>query len=88
LKWPLVTRERYAEQVKQAEALFVANQNMLVDLEFHKTSHSKLRALCNQLESKLRDCTQPPISSEDLAMTLKRLAFLQAENDALKAKHD
>jgi hypothetical protein len=39
---------------------------------------------CREIETKLADATTPPISSEDLGATLKRLSFLQAENEALR----
>lgn len=46
-----------------------------------------LRTYAKAMETRLKDLDEPPISSEDLAATLKRMSFLSSQNDALLAEN-
>ena len=55
-------------------------------LDASKASVANLRALCNELEGKLRDSTEPPCSSKDLKELRHLLSRLRTENEAYVAR--
>jgi hypothetical protein len=78
------TKEALADSMSNASQLFVEKAYMAETLETQRVSLANLRVLCNEQQTKLKDALEPPCSSEDLKQTLRRLAFLQTEVEALE----
>lgn len=72
--------------MKAGEA--IAHRLAACDLERIETkaNFAKLAALAKQLETKLQDCTNPPITTAELQKLTKRMAVLQTERDVLTEK--
>jgi flagellar biosynthesis chaperone FliJ len=51
-----------------------------------KKNFATLAALSRQLEEKLKDCTDPPITRKELQKLTKLVASLRAERDGLQGK--
>ena len=66
----------------------VAHRLAACDLERKeaKANFAKLAALSRALETKLRDCEDPPITRKELEKLTKLVAVLRSENEGLK-KH-
>jgi septal ring factor EnvC (AmiA/AmiB activator) len=64
----------------------VAHRLAQCDLERKelKANFAKLAALSRALETKLKDCTEPPISRKELEKMTKLIAVLRSENEGLK----
>jgi hypothetical protein len=82
------TTDQLRQTTDEFKELFVTHQNMLGELDLHKTSHANLRVLCNEQQTKLKDWLEPAISREDLKQTLRRLSFVQSKSEALERMND
>ena len=83
-RWPWVNRKQLEGQATQ---LFTENVYLKEEIKGLKITRDNLAALCNQLQIKLKDCEEPPISSADLRATLQRLSILQTELEVLRRIH-
>jgi predicted nucleic acid-binding Zn-ribbon protein len=68
------TGEEIAHRLAECEKLRMGQQVTL----------SNMTALAKDLETKLRDCTDPPISRDELKALTRALATARAERDALR----
>lgn len=80
---------RTLEEFKKRAAELETERPYLLQREADaKGALALLRTYAKAMETRLKDLDEPPISSEDLAATLKRMSFLSSQNDALLAQNE